>query len=56
MVGLNVASVPVQDVNKLMEVGKRIRDKIMDTPFQAARPALGELLSEYSADGGKEEE
>merc|ERR550539_1334538 len=22
------------DVNKLMEVGKRIRDKIMDTPFQ----------------------
>merc|ERR1719327_2290002 len=23
------------DVNKLMEVGKRIRDKIMDTPFQS---------------------
>jgi len=38
------------DVNKLMEVGKAIRDKIMDTPFQ--KDFEEELLSQWKRVGG----
>lgn len=41
------------DVNKLMEVGKRIRDKIMDTPFQ--KDFEEELKSQWErVSGGSE--